>query len=104
MHSSNETSFARVNQIAALSARLAQDIGALRSGFSAGALVAEVVGRALGELERIGAQAGAGPLDCLDPAQTEQLGRLAQHYTMQKERDVHESVTRGSAIAAAPPN
>jgi methyl-accepting chemotaxis protein len=103
LHSSNETSIGRVNQIAALSAGLAQDIGAVRSGFSAGALVAEVVGRALGELERMGAQAGAAPLALLDPAQTDQLGRLAKQYTMQKERDVHESVMRGSAIAAAPP-
>ena len=51
----------------------------------------------------MGAQAGAAPLALLDPAQTDQLGRLAKQYTMQKERDVHESVMRGSAIAAAPP-
>jgi hypothetical protein len=106
LHSSSESSFSRVNQIAASGAGLAAAIGAARGGFSAGALFAQVVHRARGELERIGAQAGDGPLESAGAAATEQLEGLAKRYTMQTEREVHESVARGSAIAealAAPP-
>jgi hypothetical protein len=34
---------------------------------------------------------------------TQQLESLAKHYTMQMERDVHESVARGSAIGVVAP-
>ena len=102
LHSSSECSFSRVHQITALGARLAGDIAAVRSGFTAGPLFAQVVNRARGELERIGAQGGQGSFEGIEIAPTQRLESLAQHYTMQTERDVHESVARGSAIAAAP--
>ncbi len=58
LHTSSECSFSRVNQITALGARLAGEIGAVRNDFSAGLLFAQVADRARGELERLGAQAG----------------------------------------------
>jgi hypothetical protein len=103
LHSSSECSFSRVNQIAASGARLAAGIGAVRCGFSAGRLFSQVVNRARGELERIGAQGGQESVEGAGVAPTQQLESLAKHYTMQMERVVHESVARGSAIAAAVP-
>ncbi|HEV8037730.1 MAG TPA: hypothetical protein VGP62_02630 [Bryobacteraceae bacterium] len=70
LHSLSEASLSRVNEIAALGARLADDISAVRSGLSAGVLFDEVVGCAVGELQRMGAQAGTGALEGLDGAQT----------------------------------
>ena len=99
LHSSSEASFSRVTRIAALSARLADDIGAVRSGFSAGRLLAEVVNRALGELERIGAEAVDESLDSGDAAPAHGLDDFAKHYTMQVEREVHERV---AGVAAGP--
>ncbi len=100
LHSSSESSFSRVNQIAALGARLAGDAGAVRGNFSAGALFAQVVDRARSELQRIGEQAGSGRLGGVAPAR--QLENLAKQYTMQRERDVHESMAKGSAPAPVP--
>jgi hypothetical protein len=102
LHSSSESSFSRVNQIAALGARLAGDAGAVRGGLTAGPLFAQVVNRARGELDRLGAQAGGGSRAGTDTAPSHQLAGLAKHYTMQRERDVHESMTTGSAPPAAP--
>jgi predicted RecA/RadA family phage recombinase len=102
LHSSSECSFSRVNQIAALGARLAEDIAKVRSGFSAGLLFAQVVDRARSELGRLGAQAGDGALEGVEGVPTVHLENLSKHYTMQVERDVHQSVTQGSGTAAAP--
>ena len=103
LHSSSECSFSRANQIAALGARLAGEIGAVRGGLSAGPLFEQVVGRARAGLERIGAQGGAGDPGGVDAAPAQQLENLARHYTMQTERDVHEAVARGAAEAAGAP-
>jgi methyl-accepting chemotaxis protein len=102
LHSLSESSFARVNQIAGLGARLAGELGAVRGGLSAGPLFARVVDRARGELERIAAQAGEGALEGVEAAPARQLASLAQHYTMQRERDVHESVARRAALPVVP--
>ena len=102
LHSSSESSFSRVNQIAVLGARLAGDAGAVRGSFSAGTLFAQVVDRARSELQRIGEQAGGGRLEGVEGAPASQLENLAKQYTMQRERDVHESMAKGSAPAAAP--
>ena len=102
LHSSSECSFSRVSQIAALGAQLAAEIGAVRNGFSAGLLFAQVADRARGELERLGAQAGGESLEGVEGAPTEQLESLAKRYTMQMERDVHEALTGGTAMAAKP--
>jgi methyl-accepting chemotaxis protein len=102
LHSSSESSYSRVSQIAASGARLLRDIAAVRGGLSAGALVAGVVDRARAELERIGAQAGPASLEAAEVAPIEQLESLTRRYTMQMERDVHESVARGSAVPPTP--
>ncbi len=99
LHRSSASSFDRVNDIVALGARLAGDIGAVRGGFSAGAMFAETVGRVLGELEQLGAQAGTGG-GGVDRAQA--LEHLAKTYTMQRERDVHHAVISGATLPSAP--
>jgi len=104
LHSSNECSYSRVAQIAALGSRLGEDVGALRSGFSAGRLFAEVVDRACGELERIGARAGTAPLEGIEAAPVQGLEDFAKRYTMQAERDVHESMASGTAVASSAPD
>ena len=58
--------------------------------------------RARGELDRIAAQAGSGSRAGSEAAPAHQLEGLAKHYTMQRERDVHESMTTGSALTVAP--
>ncbi len=98
LHSSSESSFSRANQIAALSGRLAKHIGAVRNGFSAGLLFARVVNHARAELDGIAAQGGQNCLEGI--AQTQQLAGLARHYTMQIERDVHESLLGEPAVGA----
>jgi len=102
LHSSSESSFSRVNQIAALGARLAADVGAVLGGFSAGPLVAQTVERSCGELERLGAQAGRGSREDAGTAPAHQLEDLAKRYTMQRERDVHEAAAGGTALGEAP--
>jgi hypothetical protein len=101
LHSSSESAFSRVTQIAALGARLAGDAAAVRAGLTAGPLFAQVVNRAKGELDRIGAQARGGSPAGAEAAPALQLEGLTRHYTMQRERDVHESMTRGSALPPA---
>jgi hypothetical protein len=102
LHSSNESSFSRVHQISTLSSRLAGNLGTVRREFSAGRLFAEVVAGARGELDRMAAQAGGGFPQGGEAASTGHLESLAGHYTMQMERDVHDSVTRGTVEVAAP--
>jgi hypothetical protein len=100
LHSSSEWSFSRVSQIAALGARLVGDIGGFRGGLPVGPHFADVVARCRDELERIGAQDGQAHLEDVEVAPAQQLESLASRYTMQMERDVHESVARGSPITA----
>jgi hypothetical protein len=99
LHASSESTFCRVEQIAALSARLAEDISALRSSLTAGKIFADVVQGARKELERLGAQCGDEPGRASAGASTGQLDNLAKSYTMQTQREVHESVVRGAAGA-----
>ena len=100
LHSSSEASFSRVHQIAELGARLGEDIAAVRTGFSAGALFARVVDGARSELERLGAEA-MPVLEALDAAPG--LESFAKRYTMQMEREVHERVASGEAIPSPEP-
>lgn len=97
IHSASEIGFSRLHQIALLGARLAADITALRGGFSAGRMFAEVVQRAVGELDRIRSEC---PADELEGEPMHEVQNLARNYTMQMERDVHERVAQGSTILA----
>ena len=99
LHSSSESAFSRVNQIAALGTQLAGDIEAVRGGFSAGELFAQIVAQARGDLETIAAQAGEGA----EAVSAEMLESHAKRYTMQMERDVHQAVAQGSTIDASAP-
>jgi len=101
LHSSSDQSSRRLTQIAALGARLAQDIGLLRSGFAAGRMFAEVAERARRALERIGAETGQVWAENAEAETSRQLEHFAKTYTMQRQRDVHESVLTGAAIMAA---
>ena len=97
LHSSGEQSVSLVENIAHLGARLAQDIGTLHGGVSAGRMFAEVVGRVRGELEEIAGQAAEGSPRDADAAR-QQLEQLAKTYTMQGQRDVHEYVLGTAAM------
>jgi hypothetical protein len=99
LHSSSESSVSRVNEIVALGARLAADIGAVRSGFSAREMFAETVRRVRGELEELGAQAAA---EADGATATHSLEDYSRNYTMQREREVHHAVATGSALPEAP--
>lgn len=108
LHSSSESSFRRVEDIATLGSRLAQEIGAIRAGFSAGRLFAEAADRVHRELHALGAQDRAASLDDLGADASEHLDALAKTYTMQRQRDVHEAIVGGasrpisSTLVAAP--
>lgn len=98
LHSASASSFSCLNQITALSARLGDDIQSVRAGFSAGTLLAEGVSRARQALEEIGDRAGMAPSGSSTVPAEGHLDDFAAHYTMQAERDVHESVATGAAV------
>jgi len=97
LHSSSESSFARVGHIAELAERLAEDIGALRAGVSAGRVFSGVVARVRAELDAMGAQAGSGSEVSL--AARQHLEHLAKSYTMQAQHDVHAAVLGTAAMS-----
>jgi hypothetical protein len=96
LHSSSESSSNRVNEIADLGTQLAADIGPVRSGFSAGRLFHQVVNRARCDLDLIAARSQSR-------AENVELDNLARRYTMQTQRDIHESVVRGVECVPATP-
>lgn len=97
LHSSSDTSFTRVHQIAALSSRLSDEIQALRNSLTAGPVFSEVLTRVRAELEQAGAElAPVGPR----PAPSADLENLTKVYTMQSERDVHRAAASGEPAAA----
>jgi hypothetical protein len=101
LHSSKELSQSRVNEIATLGARLAAEIGALRGSLSVRSMFAAAVERARQELEGIAEQARQ-----LSPQDTgadhkRHLERFAQSYTMQRQREIHDSVVQGTALPLA---
>ncbi len=96
LHRSSESSFSRANEIVALGTRLGEDIGAIRSGFSAGAAFAATVDRVRVELEEIGAQAALAGGD-----RGKALEDYAKAYTMEREREIHHAVVAGAALPAS---
>lgn len=101
LHASSGSSVERVDHIAKLGAQLAEEIGALRARTSVGQVFADVVGRVRSQLEAIGAEATASSSKNRAVAASEQLEHLAKTYTMQRQRDVHESVV-GTAASPEP--
>jgi len=102
LHSSSETGFTRLHQITALSSMLSDEIQAVRSSFSAGKLFTETILGARCILEGIGAQAGLKAGDGIVVGER-RLEDFTTHYTMQAERDVHESVATGGESVWVPP-
>ena len=96
LHSSSEASFSRLHQITTTSAQLGEEIRAV-VGLSAGKLFAEAIERARSTLEEIGGQAALVGAPNDDTARA-RLEDFAAHYTMQAERDVHESVAAGATV------
>ena len=86
LHTGVERAVSGDLRIAELAQRLGQEIAALRKGFVAGQQFAEVAGRTIAELARIGGR----------EAVTEDLDGLARNYTMQMEREVHAAVAEGA--------
>ena len=86
-----------------MSARLSDGIQSVRNGLSVGSLFAAVISRARGELDRIGAEARPASSQIAELTPAQDMERFARHYTMQAERDVHESATRGDLTAPSVP-
>ena len=108
LRSSSDFSLVHLNHIAVWTSDLSEAIQSVRKEFSAGRLFADVVGHARSELERIRLLGESAPPGAdrengeADSAQG--LEDLVGRYTMQAERDVHESVATGmvASPAAAP--
>jgi hypothetical protein len=100
LHSASELSFNRVAQIAALGARLAEDIAALRRDFTAGEIFDQTMQAACEGLAKLGADSG-DLIEAADASEADSLEHLALGYTMQLQRDVHRSVLAGAPLAPA---
>jgi hypothetical protein len=92
LHASSDSSAARVDHVAKMGGQLAGEIATLRERLAAGRMFAEVIGRARTRLETMGAQAAAASSEDTTVAGLQQLEQLAKTYTMQRQREVHESV------------
>jgi methyl-accepting chemotaxis protein len=104
LHASSRSSFDRVHQIAVAGSRLSAEISALRGSFTAARLFERVVNHVRDQVERIREQAWPGAGASVDGSLTEHMETLASQYTMQRERDVHDSLMqRPAAPDSAPP-
>ena len=102
LHSASEATFARLSAITALSTQLSDAIQSARDGFSAGSLFGEAINRACRSLEVAAGQAALGGSRDIRIAAEQRLDDCAIRYTMQAEREVHESVAKGTAVPSAP--
>ena len=97
LHSSSESSFVEIAKITGRCGSLREDLSAIRQSFSVGPLFAEAVSRARGTLDGIVEETQSG-FSKDDAELFEQgLADFRRHYTMQSERDVHDSVVRAAA-------
>jgi methyl-accepting chemotaxis protein len=96
LKSSSESSFDRVHHIAAAGAQLSAEIAALRGGFSAGPLFSGVVTQVRDDIDRMVEEAFPGASEQNQIPHAQELDTLAKQYTMQSERDIHESLIKGS--------
>jgi hypothetical protein len=95
LHSASHSNYERVQRIAAAGTHLSEAIVALRNGFSAGVVFAEVTERVRAELDRIVEEAFPETTLEHQAAHALEMESLAKKYTMQRERDVHESLVNG---------
>jgi methyl-accepting chemotaxis protein len=96
LHSSSERSFAQITQIVVRGARLGDDLSATRKSFTVGSLFADAVNSAQQRLQEIAEKIPSSLASNGRPASESGLTEFAAHYTMQAERDVHDSLTRDS--------
>jgi hypothetical protein len=101
LHSSNERCFAQIAQIVARGARLSEAVATTRKTFFAGAVFAETIARSRRMVETIAEESRSVPWHDEEQVAEPGLRNIAQHYTMQAEREVHRDVTR--ALAGAVP-
>jgi len=101
LHASSENGVSRVNQIAAMGARLAGEITEVRGGLSASLLFPGVVDRVREKLKQMEALDPHGSLEGQHVAPT--LENLAKTYTMQIQREVLEAVVAGTGIPVTLP-
>ena len=101
LHSSGERSFAMIQQIVALGARLSDDLAAARASFSVGALFSETMHRVRAILQEAGGQKRQNSADGRNESVELELADVAQHYTMQAERDVHAGILRSGVNSAS---
>jgi methyl-accepting chemotaxis protein len=101
LHSSSERSFAQITQIVVRGARLGDDLSATRTSFTVGSLFANAVSSAQQRLKHIAEKVPASLAPNGHPATQSGLTEFAAHYTMQAERDVHDSLARAS-VATEP--
>jgi hypothetical protein len=96
LRSSSDGSLVQTARIVDCGARLREDLAATRESFSVGAVFSEAISRARVTLQEIGEVTESGsPSD-----NAKALAEFATNYTMQSERDVYESATKGPAKAA----
>jgi len=92
LHVASQSSFSRVQEISALAAELGDALEQSRDQFRVGAAFADSVARTRAELDRISG--------LVAPGASADLERFARNYSMQAERDIHESVLHGETTAA----
>ena len=97
LHSSNERCFAQIAQIVARGARLSEAVAATRKTLCAGAVFAETIARSRRMIEAIAEESRSVPWRDEVGGAEPGLRNIAQHYTMQAEREVHRDVTRALA-------
>jgi hypothetical protein len=97
LHSSSESSRGRIAQVVLHGIRLGEDPSATRDGFSVGAMFADAMLSAQQKLKQIARKADSR-LFCQGNEVSERaLAKLALHYTMQTERDLHEGIVNALA-------
>ena len=101
LHSSSERSFAQITQIVVRGARLGDDLSATRTSFTVGSLFANAVSRAQQSLQQIAEKVPTDFAPNSRPTTASGLTEFAAHYTMQAERDVHDSLAQTS-VAVEP--
>ena len=99
LHSSSESSFSHLSQIAAFSSRLRDGVLTVRAGFSAGAIFAQTVEAVRASLLEISTHAGLPHRGVARPVAPSGLDEYTAHYTMEAERKVYHAVTAGPARA-----
>jgi methyl-accepting chemotaxis protein len=101
LHSSSERSFAQITQIVVRGTRLGDDLSATQTSFTVGPLFANAMSSAQQRLKQIAEKTPSSLAPNGRPASEFGLEEFAAHYTMQAERDVHDSLARTS-VAAEP--